>query len=358
MKPPVRMAASTRAEAAAQIRAIDAAFEELRSELELRPLRSDVTVGIEISGAAAYYVHDGRLKLVAAWQRGLAFGSSSSCDPGDARTRELEKRVQELEAELECRTCDVRVAFKDEKTLVELVTRVRDALRQNDLPRVLSSLLCEIALPTWGGGLRDVEVSGISSLARLLWSAWLAREDDPHGEQEREKAKQSWLDEDLSQGWVMVHSVSPGIKERVALFQSDLERLSAQRPGAREASASPTLPDSELERTHWMQELVLDLRHAAEQFHGSLAAGGSCIAPDVIGPAAASHAPPSPPASHAIVPAAMSTHMESPAAPPTSHSASLTRTPVVTTVPGSEPSGLHEPGACKAAPPRSSVHFL
>lgn len=268
--------AGSRAEAVHQIEVVRSAFEELRQELEVNPVRDDIFVGIEIGGASAYYISGGRL-------RAAQVLSSSGTALLDSRTKELERRVQELQEELEQSRCDVRIRFKDEKTLAELVTRVRDSLRQNDIPRILSSLLCEMTLPTWGGGLRDVEVSGVSSLARLLWSAWLSRETDSDNQRDRERAKQSWLDEDLSQGWVMVPYVSPGIKDRVAMFQNDLENLHVtkahlQKNEVSSSSSSQSAPqDEKSERLNWMEELVMDLYQTAEQFRGTVLPSENCV---------------------------------------------------------------------------------
>lgn len=364
--------AGSRAEVAAQIRTINDAFEELRRELDRHPLRSDISVCIDVAGATAYYITGGRLKLAGALSDrtgdAAALGaeaSSSSSDSGAvARTRELARRVEELEGELERRGCDVRIGFRDESILAVLVVRARDAFEQNDLPRVLSAMLCEVALPTWGRA--EVEVSGVSYLARLLWSAWLSRESDSasvSGEQQqkaREKSKQSWLDEDLSQGWVIVHSVSPGIRERVAVFQNELEQL--QAPCSTAVATSPSASEAELNRSHWMDELVRDLREAAEQFHESIAVPGSCVAP-------------SPPGSNARVDAGAS------AAPHGYGSCASAPVPVVastgTVAAGSAimgmavgtsavaastgvvvATGLEAEPTCRTAPPRSSTNFL
>lgn len=254
--------AASRDEVRQHVDIVRSAFEELRQELEVNPVRDDICVGIEIGGASAYYITRGRL-------RSAEVASSSSSHPSDARTRELERRVRELQEELEQGRCDVRISFKDEKTLAEIVTRVRDALRQNDIPRVLSSLLCEMTLPTWGGGLRDIEVSGVPSLARLLWSAWLSRETDAERQHEYERSKQSWLEEDLSQGWVMVPHVSPGIKDRVAMFQSELRNLPVAKAPQQKTDDEQQKTGDE-QRLTWMEELVVDLAKAAEQFRDTV----------------------------------------------------------------------------------------
>lgn len=272
--------AASRAEVTKNLQIVSQAAEELQRELERHPLRSDISVCIEIAGAVAYYISGGCLRPAAGLKDSIdsigagSKASASLWEPNNAHTRELQKRVVELESELERRTCDVRIAFRDEHVLADIVTRARDAFEQNDLPRILSSMLCEVSLPTWSS-VRDVEVSGVSSLARLLWSAWLSRESDSAStreQQTREKSKQDWVDDDLSQGWVIVHSVSPGIKERVSVFQTELDQLPLSRD-----QESRIAEDDE---ANWMELLVKDLRQAAEQFHETVAAGGTCVAPD------------------------------------------------------------------------------
>lgn len=343
------MAAGSRADVTAQIRSIDKAFEELQHELERHPLRDDISVCVDIAGAATYCISGGRLRLAAGPRDSKALSSSAVLE--NARTRELTRKVVELEGELERRACDVHIAFKNETVLADLVVRGRDAFEQNDLPRILSSMLCEITLPSWGGGLPDVEVSGVSSLAKLLWSAWLSREKSSvsSGEQQaRDKSKKSWLDEDLSEGWVMLHSVSPGIKERVAVFQNDLERLPlprAQPSTAAEARGNETPPPAvaESERApHWMDALVRDLRQAAEQFHDNVAASSSCIVAGTDGPDAL----PAPVV--AAVPHAAAGY------------GACATAPASMAVAGVEAAktGKVEVEAGRAPPPRSSVNFL
>ncbi|CAK0843333.1 unnamed protein product [Prorocentrum cordatum] len=151
-----------------------------------------------------------------------------------------------------------------------------------------SSLMCELALPSWAGGPTGVQVSGAGALARLLWAAWLA-----HEQGQREKPRHTWADDDLSQGWVIVHSVSPGIRERVAVFQQELDRAAA---GGAPAGAEQGPGSFARRHTAWLEELIGDLREAAEQFKETLTAQSGPGAEPMweAAPAAGAAAPPAP----------------------------------------------------------------
>eukprot|EP00747_Dinoflagellata_sp_TGD_P064213 gnl/TRDRNA2_/TRDRNA2_153800_c0_seq1.p1 gnl/TRDRNA2_/TRDRNA2_153800_c0~~gnl/TRDRNA2_/TRDRNA2_153800_c0_seq1.p1 ORF type:complete len:385 (+),score=74.06 gnl/TRDRNA2_/TRDRNA2_153800_c0_seq1:3-1157(+) len=226
---------------------VTTAFEELGRELGKLPLQSDgPSVSVEVSNRRVLLFSGGKLVPVQ---------TIGCCH---------------LEA------ADARITFRDWATAAEVVERVRGASARNDLSGVISSLLWEAAMPSWDIGSRAMDVSGVASLARLLWAAWLAREQREAALREAEaaaRAKARAEDfEDLSQGWVVVHSVSPGIRDRVAHFQREMEALQAPAEGTPHANGKPSSdaagsPGAWSASPRWLDELIVDLCRAAEQFH-------------------------------------------------------------------------------------------
>lgn len=204
---------------------ISESLEALETELKHRPWRSDISVNLEVGG-----------DLVASLRCGhLVRPPLDSTEP------------------------DVLIAFNTREAMSEVLGQVKEALAHGEFSRVLTALLAQQAVPAWAqGGCRSMEVTGAGALARLLWSAWLAREGV---EDERAASKESWAKEDLSQGWVIVHSVSPGIRERVALFQKELEQVPQTKPREDE-----DLPGFGAEPAPWFSELLADLLGAVEHF--------------------------------------------------------------------------------------------
>lgn len=204
---------------------ISESLEALETELKHRPWRSDISVNLEVGGEPVASLRCGHL----------------------------------VRPPLDSTEPDVLIAFNTREAMSEVLGQVKEALAHGDLPRVLTALLAQQAVPAWAqGGCRSMEVTGARALARLLWSAWLAREGV---EDERAASKESWAKEDLSQGWVIVHSVSPGIKERVALFQKELEQVPQNKP-----REDKDLPVTGAEPAPWFSELLADLLGAAEHF--------------------------------------------------------------------------------------------
>eukprot|EP00933_Yihiella_yeosuensis_P025245 TRINITY_DN19593_c0_g1_i3.p1 TRINITY_DN19593_c0_g1~~TRINITY_DN19593_c0_g1_i3.p1 ORF type:complete len:263 (-),score=55.98 TRINITY_DN19593_c0_g1_i3:425-1213(-) len=206
------------------------AFEDLSAELRQVPSSSTSTcVVVQVSDLTLCEFHEGCLT----WSS----SSSSSTAGGSSH--------------------DVLIAFPDTSALEILITEVRQAVANDELSRLLPRLLCEMALPAWAGGARSIEVTGAGKLAKALWAVWLAKESAEAIEQAREKKRQEWASDDLSSGWVVLPRVSPGIQERVAVFQQELDKLPKVTPqtGQPEPSAS------------WMNEVLQELRSAAEQFN-------------------------------------------------------------------------------------------
>lgn len=219
---------------------------ELVKALHERPLKSPVRVSVEVAGVPSYSFRGGRLLEV----RGAA---------GEQRPEEAGP------------PSDACVRFRDETALAEVVMQIRDALSTDDLPRVVSSLLCQLAMPGWGE--RTVEVSGTTALARLVWAACFANEESPEvaaaAKQARDAQRQAWAHDDLGQGWVVVHSISPGIRERVAMFQRELEAGRPGRSAERAASVAASAADTEQAEASWIDELIQNLCQAAEEFKDS-----------------------------------------------------------------------------------------
>lgn len=176
---------------------------------------------------------------------------------GDSiKLRLLSGRFAHVDSEdFDATSFDSRVSFRDDEAFAEVVSIVRDAFSRGDIPAVLG-MLFEAAWPSWGAP-RRMEVSGTTALARFLWTIWLAT-------QAREEALRNhhaaFADEDLSQGWVMIHSVHPGLRERVEQFQKDIDNI--ERP----VSSKEETEADKLAKTHWLDEIIKDLYDAAEKF--------------------------------------------------------------------------------------------
>lgn len=215
---------------------VEAAADELISEFRARPLQTDVYVAVELEGQLSFVFHNGQLHRYVA-------GSSETQSCGDNSTWN-----------------GARISFRDEAALAEIITRLRSALESNDIAGVLTSFLYEMALPTWSLKGKSVHVSGTAALARLIWAACFGREKS-----RQVGSNYDWANDDLSQGWVMVHSVSPGIKDRVAMFESNLRKV--PKYASDDASDQNNCSTSQLASNHnWLDELIQDLCKTAEEF--------------------------------------------------------------------------------------------
>lgn len=218
--------------------------EELRRELQLRPLHSNVRVAVLVAGQPSYFLRCGQLlKCSSGWP-----------------TAEGDGEVQD----------DVCIAFANHDAMAEVVLRVREALSSSDLAHAISSLLCQLAVPSWAGGFRGVQVSGTAALARLLWHMCFCQEKEAKAEPDGH----DWANDDLGRGWVFVHSISPNIQERVAMFQRDLDDAAKTRSSGSATTMVGT--DASASHAEWIDELITDLCRAAEQFKGPGLPAASC----------------------------------------------------------------------------------
>jgi len=272
------------------------AFKDLATELSRRPITGGVSVAVEVGGKPSYYLLCGQ----------LVHAGDEGCDSQAA-----------------AQTCDVVVSFHSTQALAGIISRVRPALQHNDL----LSILYEFALPKWGAP-KAMEVSGAATFARLIWSAWLASEQN---KDEDDKARQFWANDDLSQGWVMVHSVSPGIRDRVAMFQQELK--SVQGTGHTGAVVDGC-SESTKTQTSWMDELVHGLCQSAALFQNdeSASAEADSVTPTCERPSRYDHLVKHPP----------------------SVACAAATVPAMPKVPPAGDPGTHR----KAAPPASVAEFL
>mmetsp|Transcript_9309 Transcript_9309/g.20554 ORF Transcript_9309/g.20554 Transcript_9309/m.20554 type:complete len:425 (+) Transcript_9309:101-1375(+) len=248
------------------------------SDLDRRPLKSGVRVAVFVHGRLRYGFRNGFLHRCQGRKLSDIEASSSASAATPVATPPVATgaatRVAE-EDEEEQLLKGVQVRFRDEKAFEDLLLEVSTAMKADHLSSALSSLLIQFAQPSWmrwSSEVPPVEVEGSTAdLAKLLWAACFEREEAPAPI--RGESMYDWSKDDLSTGWVIVHRVSPGIKERVAAFDKNLQqrpRQEAPAPAAGSAEVSGGGGAANLEET-WVSLLIQDLCKTAEGFQETIA---------------------------------------------------------------------------------------
>eukprot|EP00397_Hematodinium_sp_SG-2012_P033981 GEMP01036390.1.p1 GENE.GEMP01036390.1~~GEMP01036390.1.p1 ORF type:complete len:241 (+),score=70.89 GEMP01036390.1:109-831(+) len=164
-----------------------------------------------------------------------------------------------VEVEVEPTYYDVRMWFASSSVLVAEYDRVQQSLKDGDLGATLAILVGHSLPSLWQE--KQIDVAGTAALAGVLWKLWLAKESVAAPNRAREDSA-----EDLSQGWVMVHSVSPKLQERVRMFQQQIDETRKECCSKEDTSST------------WLDDLIKSLYDAAESFQTGADATLECAA--------------------------------------------------------------------------------